>query len=68
MSKRTHRSGARLSRAHQSTLIPGGPESGAVGHQQERLEHILLDEIQRLVRDEAPGAAESERGGDPWHV
>ncbi len=53
MSKRTHRSGARRSRAQQSTLVSGGPESGAVGHRQERLEHILLDEVQRLVRDEA---------------
>src|SRR5512142_1727577 len=52
MSKRTHRSGARPSRAQQSTLIPGDPESGAFGHRQERLERILLDEIQRLVRDE----------------
>ncbi len=53
MSKRMRRSGARPSRAQQSTLIPGGPESGAVGHRQQRLEYILLDEIQRLLRDEA---------------
>jgi ribosome-binding factor A len=57
MSKRTHRSGARPSRAQQSTLTPGGPDSVAVGHRQERLEHILLDEIQRLVRDEASDPA-----------
>jgi ribosome-binding factor A len=57
MSKRTHRSGARPSRAHQSTLIPGGPDAGALGHRQERLEHILLDEVQRLVRDEVSDPA-----------
>jgi ribosome-binding factor A len=57
MSKRTHRSGARHSRAQQSPLYPGGPESGAVGHRQERLEHILFDEIQTLIRDEAADPA-----------
>jgi len=57
MSKRTHRSGARPSRALQSTFIPGDPDVGATGHRQERPEHILLDELQRLVRDEATDPA-----------
>ncbi len=57
MSKRTHRSGARQSRAQQSSLYPGGPESGAIGHRQERLERILLDEVQALIRDEAADPA-----------
>lgn len=57
MSKRTHRSGARPSLAQQSTLIPGDPDSGATGHRQERLEHILLDELRRLLRDEASDPA-----------
>jgi ribosome-binding factor A len=57
MSKRTHRSGARSSRAQQSHVYPGGPESGAIGHRQERLERILLDEVQTLIRDEAADPA-----------
>lgn len=57
MSKRTHQSGARPSRAQQSTLHPGGPGAGAVGHRQERLERILLDEVQTLIRDEAADPA-----------
>lgn len=57
MSKRTHRSGARPSRAQQSSLYPGGSESGAIGHRQERLERILLDEVQTLIRDEAADPA-----------
>ncbi len=57
MSKRTHRSGARPSRARQSTFCTGGPPSGAIGHRQERLERILLDEVQTLIRDEAADPA-----------
>ncbi len=41
----------------QSNLCSGGPESGAIGHRRERLEHILLDEIQTLIRDEAADPA-----------
>jgi ribosome-binding factor A len=57
MSKRTHRSGARSSRALQSTLYPGGLESDAARHRQERLERILLEEVQALIRDEASDPA-----------
>jgi ribosome-binding factor A len=57
MSKRTHRSGARSSRAQQSIPDPGGPESDATGHRQERLERILLREVQTLIRDEAADPA-----------
>lgn len=53
MSKRTRRSGARPSRALQSTFNPGEPDSGPNGHRQERLERILRDEVQALLRDEA---------------
>ncbi len=57
MSKRTHRSGARPSRAQQSSVYPGDSESGAIGHRQERLERILFDEVQTLIRDEAADPA-----------
>jgi len=57
MSKRTHRSGARVSRAQQSPLAAGVLESDAIGHRQHRLERILLDEIQTLIRDEAADPA-----------
>ncbi len=57
MSKRTHRSGARSSRAQQSIPYPGGPESDATGYRQERLERILLREVQTLIRDEAADPA-----------
>jgi len=58
MSKRTHRSGARSSRAQQAPLYPAGdPEADATGHRQERLERILLEELQTLIRDEAADPA-----------
>lgn len=57
MSKRTHRSGARPSRAQQLPPYPEENEAGATGHRQERLERILLDEIQTLLRDEAADPA-----------
>jgi ribosome-binding factor A len=57
MSKRTHRSGARPSRALQAPLYPGAPDAEATGHRQERLERILHDELQTLIRDEAADPA-----------
>ncbi|WP_242344184.1 ribosome-binding factor A [Anaeromyxobacter terrae] len=57
MSKRTHRAGARPSRAQQAPLYPGDPDADATGHRQERLERILHDEIQTLIRDEAADPA-----------
>lgn len=57
MSKRTHRSGARPSRALQAPLYPGEPDADATGHRQERLERILRDELQTLIRDEAADPA-----------
>ena len=57
MSKRTHRSGARPTRALQAPLNPGDPDADATGHRQERLERILHDEIQTLIRDEASDPA-----------
>jgi ribosome-binding factor A len=57
MSKRTHRSGARLSRALQAPLYPGDPDADATGHRQARLERILREELQTLIRDEAADPA-----------
>jgi ribosome-binding factor A len=57
MSKQTHRSSARPTRALQATPYPGEPHAGATGHRQDRLERILLEEIQTLVRDEAADPA-----------
>lgn len=57
MSKRTHRSGARPSRAQQLPPYPGEADAGATGHRQERLERILHDELQTLIRDEAADPA-----------
>lgn len=57
MSKRTHRSGARPSRALPLTSSPGEADAGAAGHRQERLERILYDELQTLLRDEAADPA-----------
>ena len=61
MSKRTHRTGARPSRALQSNPHPGGPDAGAAGHRQERLERILHEELQTFVRDAADPALHAVR-------
>lgn len=50
MSNKPSRTPARRPRREQSTHSPGG-------HRQERLEHILLDEVQWLIREEARDAA-----------
>jgi ribosome-binding factor A len=57
MSKRSHRTGARSSRAQQAPLYPGESDAGAVGHRQNRLERILLEQVQTLIRDEAADPA-----------
>jgi ribosome-binding factor A len=49
MSKDHRRSGPRLPRGQQSTLANGEPP----GHRQQRLEKILHQELQTLLRDEA---------------
>jgi tRNA-splicing ligase RtcB len=54
MSNKPSRTPARSPRREQSTHSPGG-------HRQERLEHILLDEVQWLIREEARDAS-----GDLW--
>jgi ribosome-binding factor A len=57
MSKRTHRSGARSLRAPQAHAYPGDLDAEATGHRQHRLERILLEQLQSLVRDEAADPA-----------
>ena len=57
MSKRTHRSGARSPRARGPTPYPGVPGGDAVGHRPHRLELILLEQLQSLLRDEASDPA-----------
>jgi ribosome-binding factor A len=54
--KKTHRSGARLPRDHHSTHSNGGNETGETGHRQERLEKILYDELQTILREAADPA------------
>jgi ribosome-binding factor A len=57
MSNRTHRSGARSPRAGGPTSHPGAPEGGAAGHRPHRLEFILREQLQSLLRDEASDPA-----------
>jgi ribosome-binding factor A len=52
MSRRTHRSGARSSRALGSI-----PDPGPGRHRPHRLEYILLEQLQSLIRDEAADPA-----------
>jgi ribosome-binding factor A len=61
MSQRTHRSGARSSRARSSTQLPGGSELDANGHRPRRLESILLEQLQSLIREAADPALEGIR-------
>ena len=53
MSKKPRRTHTPEASSYPSTLNPGDPPPEGFGHRQARLEHILLDEIQRLIRDEA---------------
>lgn len=53
MSKNSRRTSAPTASSHSSTVNQGAPTSEGFGHRQARLEHILLDELQSLIRDEA---------------
>jgi ribosome-binding factor A len=57
MSKRAHRAGARSSRALSPNPHPAEPEGDAEGHRPHRLEYILLEQLQSLIRDEASDPA-----------
>jgi ribosome-binding factor A len=57
MSKHNRRSGARIPRDQQHTLAIGDSEAVGVGHRQQRLERILHDELQTILRDEATDPA-----------
>lgn len=57
MSKRTHRAGSRSPRALSPTPYPEEAEGAAAGHRPHRLEYILLEQLQSLLRDEASDPA-----------
>jgi ribosome-binding factor A len=52
MSRRDRRSRHHTDPSSQSTSLEGEP-TVEPGHRQARLEHVLLDELQSLIRDEA---------------
>lgn len=53
MSSKTRRTRSRSARPGPFTLSDGGLPPEAAGHRQARLEHILIDELQSLITDEA---------------
>lgn len=53
MSKKARRTSASVTPYYSSTLAFGAPTEGGGGHRQAQLEHILLDELQSLITDEA---------------
>jgi ribosome-binding factor A len=53
MSKNSRRTQMRHALSELSALQPANQPEDALGHRQNRLEHILRDEIQALIRDEA---------------
>lgn len=57
MSRKNRSARSRFARTESSTLstlLPeGGPPPEAAGHRTARLEHILIDELQSLITDEA---------------
>lgn len=57
MSKRTRRAGSRSPRALSPTPYPEEADGDAVGHRPHRLENILLEQLQSLLRDEASDPA-----------
>lgn len=57
MSKRAHRAGSRSPRALNPTPCPEEASGDAVGHRPHRLENILLEQLQSLLRDEASDPA-----------
>jgi ribosome-binding factor A len=57
MSKRTPRAGSRSPRALGPNPFPEEADGDAVGHRPHRLENILLERLQSLLRDEASDPA-----------
>lgn len=57
MSKRAFRPGARPPRASNPDPYPGDPGGGGTCHRPHRLESILLEQLQSLLRDEASDPA-----------
>jgi ribosome-binding factor A len=57
MSRRDRWSVARSSRAGDAHPHPGESEASAVGHRPHRLEAILLEQLQSILRDEASDPA-----------
>jgi ribosome-binding factor A len=57
MYRKNRRVGARSSRADAAHLHPGEAEGAPVGHRPHRLESILLEQLQSLLRDEAADPA-----------
>lgn len=53
MSRKNRSARSRLARTDSSTFSPEGGLSEAAGHRTARLEHILIDELQSLITDEA---------------
>jgi ribosome-binding factor A len=54
MSRKNRSARSRFAKADPSTLFPGEEETpDGAGHRQARLEHLLIDELQSLISDEA---------------
>jgi ribosome-binding factor A len=54
MSRKNRSARSRFAKTDPSTLFPGEEEpTDGAGHRQARLEHILIDELQSLISDEA---------------
>ena len=53
MSEKTRRTRQRFAPADPSTSSTGDLPNDGAGHRQARLEHILIDELQSLITDEA---------------
>jgi ribosome-binding factor A len=53
MSKNNRRTHARRAQGHPSSLFPGEPAPDSTHNRSHRLEQLLLDELQSIVRDQA---------------
>jgi ribosome-binding factor A len=53
MSQKARRTHSHSAKSDTFTLSSGGLPEAGTGHRQARLEHILLDELQSLISDEA---------------
>ena len=53
MSRKNRSARSRFAKSDPSTLFPGEDPHDGAGHRQARLEHILIDELQSLISDEA---------------